>query len=73
MPRYAFTIWSAGRALTGERIVVLSDDAAALNYACEFASELRKGGQYEARNLIIAVSDEYRRVVFSISCLPGCA
>jgi hypothetical protein len=70
MPEYVFTIKSVGQ-VRGERIAVLEHDAAALDYACELAFELRKGGEYDDPNLMITVRDNNRRVVCSIPCLPG--
>jgi hypothetical protein len=47
MPRYIFTIRSADKITNAEHAVILADDVAALAYACEFASELRKSSAHE--------------------------
>jgi hypothetical protein len=71
MPRYVFTIQSADKILSGERAVILTDDVSAFAYACEFASELRKSGEYDLSNLTVTVGDEGRPIVFAIPCRPG--
>jgi hypothetical protein len=71
MPKYVLTIRSADKILRAERAVILSDDVAALAYATDLASELRRSSQHDLPNLTVSVGDEGRPIVFSIPCLPG--
>ena len=71
MPRYIFTIRSADKMTNAEHAVILADDVAALAYACEVASELRKSNEHERHSLTVSVGDERRPIIFSIPCLPG--
>ena len=55
-----------------ERTAELSDDAAALAYACEIVRELGQSLAHIDRSLV-KVRDETRQMVFSIPFLAGCA
>ena len=52
---------------------VLSDNAAALNYADRLIRELKEGGRYDDPNLMVIVRDEMKTVVLSIPFLAACA
>jgi hypothetical protein len=52
------------------RPVLLDHDEAALGYACEMASKLRK---YNDPGLVVSAMDEYRPMIFSVPLLAACA
>jgi hypothetical protein len=52
---------------------LLSDNAAALNYADCLIRELKEGGRYNDPNLMVIVRDEMKNVVLSIPFLAACA
>jgi hypothetical protein len=52
---------------------LLSDNAAALNYADCLIRELKEGGRYNDPNLMVIVRDEMKKVVLSIPFLAACA
>ncbi len=56
-----------------ERAVMLSDDAAALAYACEMAQELMQKMDCVDLSLLVKVRDETRAMVLSIPCFAACA
>jgi hypothetical protein len=72
MPQYFFTV-RARESDTAERAAELSDDAAALAYACEIVRELMQSFANTDRNLQVRVRDETRPMVFSIPFLAACA
>ena len=72
MPRYIFAI-RAGDGDAPERAAELSDDAAALAYACEMIRELMQGLTHADRSSLVKVRDETRPMVFSISFFAACA
>jgi hypothetical protein len=72
MPRYTFAI-RAGEGEAAERAAELTDDAAALAYACEIVRELVQNLSHAARNSLVKVSDETRPMVFSIPFFAACA
>ena len=64
MPQYIFAI-RAGDGDVPERAAELSDDTAALAYACEIVRELMQNLTHADRSSV-KVSDETRPMVFSI-------
>jgi hypothetical protein len=52
---------------------LLSDNAAALNYADRLSRELKEGGRYDDPNLMVIVRDGMKKVVLSIPFLAACA
>ena len=52
---------------------LLSDDAAALNYADRLIRQLKDAGGYSDPNLTVIVRDGLNRVVLSIPFLAACA
>jgi hypothetical protein len=52
---------------------LLSDDAAALNYADRLIRQLKDAGGYSDPNLMVIVRDGMKRVVLSIPFLAACA
>jgi hypothetical protein len=72
MPQYYFTV-QAGEGDAAERAVELSDDAAALAYACEIIRELKESLAHTDRSSLVKVRDETRPMVFSIPFLAACA
>ena len=72
MPRYIFAI-RAGNGDAPERAAELTDDAAALAYACEIVRELMQGLAQADRSSLVKVSDETRSMVFSIPFFAACA
>jgi hypothetical protein len=52
---------------------VLSDNAAALNYADRLIRELKEGGRFDDPNLMVIVRDEMKKVVLSIPFLAASA
>lgn len=73
MPQYFFTIRSGSQEHQEARVVVLNDDAAALDYACAMARELKQTGGYNDPDLVVNVRDQARPMVLSIPFLPACA
>ena len=71
MPQYFFTV-RTGNGDPPERAAELSDDAAALAYACEIVRELGQSLAHIDRSLV-KVRDETHQMVFSIPFLAGCA
>ena len=55
------------------RVAELSDDAAALAYACEMIRELMQGLTHADRSSLVKVRDETRLMVFSIPFFAACA
>jgi Domain of unknown function (DUF6894) len=72
MPQYFFTVRSS-ESDTTERTAELSDDAAALAYACEIVRELMQSLAHTDRSSLVKVRDETRPMVFSIPFLAACA
>jgi hypothetical protein len=73
MPRYFFNI-PTGDGGPPERAAELSDDAAALAYACEMVREWTQMGTHVSYpGLVVRVSDETRPMVFSVPFLAACA
>jgi hypothetical protein len=72
MPQYFFTVRSSESDAT-ERTAELSDDAAALAYACEMVRELMQSLAHTDRSSLVKVRDETRPMVFSIPFLAACA
>ena len=72
MPRYIFAI-RAGDDNAPERAAELTDDAAALAYACEIVRELMQGLTHADRSSLVKVRDETRPMVFSIPFFAACA
>ena len=72
MPRYIFAI-RAGDDNAPERAAELTDDAAALAYACEIVRELMQGLTHADRRSLVKVRDETRPKVFSIPFFAACA
>jgi hypothetical protein len=72
MPQYFFTV-RAGDDHAPERAAELSDDAAALAFACEIVRELTKTGSASYPGALVKVRDETRPMVFSIPFLAACA
>ena len=72
MPRYIFAI-RAGNGDAPERAADLTDDAAALAYACEIVRELMQGLTPADRSSLVKVRDETRPIVFSIPFFVACA
>ena len=72
MPRYIFAI-RAGNGDAPERAAELTDDAAALAYACEIVRELMQGLAQADRSSLVKVRDETRSMVFSIPFFAACA
>jgi hypothetical protein len=52
---------------------LLSDNAAALNYADRLIREMKGGGRCCDPNLMVIVRDETKKVVLSIPFLAACA
>jgi hypothetical protein len=52
---------------------LLSDNAAALNYADRLIRELKERGRYNDPNLMVIVRDGMKKVVLSIPFLAACA
>jgi len=72
MPRYTFAI-RAGDGEAAQRAAELTDDAAALAYACEIGRELIQDMGHAAHNSLVKVSDETRPMVFSMPVFAACA
>ena len=72
MPRYYFTIRWVDRVDGDTCGESLSDDAAALNYACRMAGELQTASGESDPGLVI-VKDEKHHTVLSIPFLAGFA
>ena len=73
MPRYFFTIRAPNEDARAERAAVLSDDAAALAYACRLAQELAQSVDCPDPSILIKVRDDTRPMVLSIPLFPACA
>ena len=56
-----------------ERAATLNDSAAALEYACSLAQELRTNGGHNDPGLVVTVRNEMRQIVLSIPFHPACA
>jgi hypothetical protein len=72
MPQFFFTV-RAGEGDADERAAELSDDAAALAYACEIIRELMRSFAYTDGSACVMVSDETRPMVLSVPFLAACA
>jgi hypothetical protein len=72
MSRYIFAI-RAGDGDAPERAAELTDDAAALAYACEIVRELMQGLTHADRGSLVKVRDETRPMVLSIPFFAACA
>jgi hypothetical protein len=73
MPEYFFAIRCSDREHEKERVATLHDGAAALEYACGMAQELRTDGGYNDPGFVVTVRNEMRQIVLSIPFLPACA
>jgi hypothetical protein len=73
VPKYTFTIQLGDQACEPPRSAILHNDAAALDYVCDMARELKNGGSYDNPNLLIKVRDKNDQIIFSIPLLAGCA
>jgi hypothetical protein len=71
--RYFFGLRWSDREDDDPSGAVLSDNAAALNYADRLIPELKEGGRYDDPNLMVIVRDEMKAVVLSIPFLAACA
>jgi hypothetical protein len=72
MPHYFFTVRATEGDAT-ERAAELSDDAAALAFACEIVRELAQSLAHTDRTSLVGVRDETRPMVLSIPFLAACA
>jgi hypothetical protein len=73
MQQYFFTIRTDDDE-SPERAAKLSDDAAALAYACDLVRELTKKGTLAGNPaLVVRVRDATRPMVFSVPFLAACA
>jgi hypothetical protein len=73
MPRYFFKI-PTGEEGPPERAAELSDDAAALAYACDMVREFTlKDTLIGNPGLVVRVRDDTRPMVFSVPFLAACA
>ena len=72
MPHYFFTVRAPEGDAT-ERAAELSDDAAALAFACEIVRELAQSLAHTDRTSLVKVRDETRPMVLSIPFLAACA
>ena len=72
MPQYFFAV-RAGNRDAPERAAELSDDAAALAYACEIVREVMQSLACTHRGSLVKVRDETRPMVLSIPFLAACA
>jgi hypothetical protein len=73
MPQYVFTIRGGEEGAPPERAAELSDDAAALAYACEIVREITQTLTRPDSNSLVKVRDETRSLVFSVPLLAACA
>jgi hypothetical protein len=73
MPQYVFAIRAGDDDTPAERAAELSDDAAALDFACEIVRELMQTFGHSDRDARVTVRDETRSLVFSIPFLAACA
>jgi hypothetical protein len=73
MPEYFFAVRCPDGKHQRERAATLNDRAAALEYACCMAQELRVSGGHDDPGLIVTVRDEMQRIVLSIPFLPACS
>ena len=73
MPRYFFTIRAPNEDARAERAAVLSDDAAALAYACQLARELVQSVDCPDPSMLVKVRDDTRPMLLSIPLFPACA
>jgi hypothetical protein len=71
--RYFFDVRWPDREDDDPNGTLLSDNAAALNYADRFIRELKDGGKYNDPNLMVIVRDGMKKVVLSIPFLAACA
>ena len=72
MPHYFLTVRATEGDAT-ERAAELSDDAAALAFACEIVRELAQSLAHTDRTSLVRVRDETRPMVLSIPFLAACA
>jgi hypothetical protein len=73
LPRYYFTIRWADHDDIDPQGEQLTDDNAALEYACRLVERLKAGGGYDDPGLAVEARNEMRQRVLSIPVLPGCA
>jgi hypothetical protein len=73
MPQYFFAVRCSDLEHEKERAATLNDSAAALEYACGMAQELRTNGGYNDPGLVVTVRNEMRQIVLSIPFHPACA
>ena len=72
MPQYFFAV-RADDGDAPERAAELSDDAAALAFACEIIRERTQSLAHTDRTSLVKVRDETRPMVLSIPFLAACA
>jgi hypothetical protein len=73
MPRYFFSIQAADEEVRAEYSAELTDDAAALAYACEIVRKRMRSVTHTNLNSQVTVRDETRPMVFSIPFLAASA
>jgi hypothetical protein len=73
MPKYFFAVRRSDLEHENERAATLNDSAAALEYACSLAQELRASGGHNDPRLVVTVRNEMRQIVLSIPFHPACA
>jgi hypothetical protein len=71
--RYYFTIRSSDHEDIDPQGTELTDDDAALDYACRMIQSLRTSGGYDDPGLMLQVRNEKREMVFFVPFLPACA
>jgi hypothetical protein len=69
--RYFFDVRSSDHEDDDTNGTLLSDNAAALNYADRLIRELKEGGRYNDPNLMVVVRDGMKKVVLSIPFLAA--
>ena len=71
--RYYFTIRSPAHEDIDPQGNELTDDDAALDYACRMIQWLRASGGYDDPELMLQVRNEKREMVLFVPFLPACA
>jgi hypothetical protein len=71
--RYYFGLRRSGHEDHDANGTLLSDDAAALNYADRLIRQLKDAGGYSDPNLMVIVRDGMKKVVLSVPFLAACA
>jgi Domain of unknown function (DUF6894) len=69
--RYFFDVRSSDHEDDDTNGTLLSDNAAALNYADRLIRELKEGGRYNDPNLMVIVRDGMKKFVLSIPFLAA--